>query len=176
MNSFRIWLFRGLAVIPAALMVASSILPWWSASVMGRKVQIYQWGLRHNLEQLSTHLEPDITPFYQTVFAWVFIAVSVGLILYSTWLKGKKGRWLLGSIGLIYIAYVLIAVFVVISNRIVDFDIQLQGLTRIEESGMQIAIMTELRFGYYLAYVAGGLCIILALLRNIIVGRSKLSA
>jgi hypothetical protein len=157
-------------------MVTSSILPWWTASVYDRKVQIFQWGLRHDLEQLASYLEPDTTPFYQTVFAWIFIAVSVGLILYSTFLKGRKGKWLIGSIGLIYIAYVLIAVFAVISNRIVEYDLPLQGQHTIVEGGFKLIIDTDLRFGYYLAYVAGGLCIALAFLRNIITGKPKFDA
>ena len=178
-NSRRDWLFRGLVAIAAGLMIASAISTWWTCDVftpymgdMGT-IKIYQYGLLH----APPEIEEDITPFYQTVLAWVYIAVSVGLMLYSTWLRGRKGRLLLGGIGLIYIAYAAIAAFIVISGRIADFGGVLQGYTEFnyEILSEAVELTTSLRFGYYLAYVAGGACLVLALLRNIIVGKPKIS-
>lgn len=177
MGSWRLWLFRGLVAIIAGLMIASFIMPWWIADFGGgHTVNIYGYGLSHNLEELASYVAGDITPFYQTVLAWIYLTASVGLILFSTWLRGRKGQLLLGGIGLIHIAYVAIAVFVVISGRLADFDISLQGWSTLGESIMTASVYTTLRFGYYLTYVAGGMCIALALLRDIIVGRPNLSA
>ena len=188
-SSWRVWLFRSLVAVAAGLMLVSFIMPWWTANldVMAEikdPIRIYGHGLQHNLVELRQYIETDETPFYQTVLAWVFIAASVGLILFSIWLKGKKGRWLMGGIGLIYIAYVAIAVFVVISGRLGELGIQLQGPTFVPgylhpeamTGGVPYGanMHTTLRFGYYLAYIAGGMCIVLALLRNIITGRPKL--
>jgi len=183
MSSFRVWLFRVLLAIAAGLMIASFTMPWWIAEItheimvgLHGIIEVYSYGLSHNLVELADYLSADVTPVYQTVLAWVYLAVSAGLILFSTWLKGRKGRWLLGGIGLIYIAYAAIAAFVVIANRTGDLGILLQGQSTLQGGGgfgeQTILISTGLQFGYYLAYAAGGLCITLALLRDIIVGKS----
>ena len=101
MSRFRLWLFRGLVAIAAGLMIASFIMPWWIADITHKimgpiaTIKVYSYGLSHNLVELADYIAADETPFYQTVLAWVYLAASVGLILFSTWLKGRKGSWLL---------------------------------------------------------------------------------
>ena len=179
--NYRLWLFRSLVAIAVGLMIASFIMPWWTANVFAPNnvnipdaIRIYGHGLQHDLIQLREYVEADETPIEQTVLAWVYMAVSAGLIMFSTWLKGGKGRWLLGGLGLIYIAYAAIAAFVVISGRLGDWGFSLQGWSYLEE--IDAGINASLRFGYYLSYIAGGLCIILALLRGIIAGRYENAA
>ena len=172
----RVWLFRGLVAIAAALMLASAILPWWTAQVVPEAIgvspsftiTIYQYGIPSNpgVEYASAE---DITPLYQTVLALIYIGVSVGLMLYSTWLKGRKGWWVLGGIGLIYIGYAAIAAFIVIANRIGDFGIPLQGTTSIMWGGQKANIYADLRVGYWLAYATGLMCIALAIVRKKII-------
>lgn len=176
MSSIRVWLFRGLVAIAAGLMVTSAIMPWWIADVVPEQevvpftIEVYQYGIPRDLG--SEYISSDITPFYQTMLAWVYLAASVGLILFSAWLRGRKGRWLLGGIGLIYIAYAAIAAFVVIANRAADFGVPLQGSAAYYEVTF-IDINTRLTFGYYLAHASGLMCIALALLRNKITGKPK---
>lgn len=184
----RVWLFRGLVVIAAGLITASFIMPWWIAdridvsrapeppSILLDAIRIYGHGLQHSLVGLREYVEADETPFYQMVLAWIYLAASVGLILGSAWLKGRKGKWLLGGIGLTYITYAAIAIFVVVAGRLGDFGMPLQGWGSIIEYGGDASIHGGLRFGYYLAYAAGGMCIVLALLRDKIVGKPKLGA
>ena len=102
--------------------------------------------------------------------AWIFLAASVGLILYSTWLKGRKGEWLLGGVGLIYIAYAVIFI-VWVAIRTGDFDISLQGWSTIEREEQAVSAFASLQPEYYLTYASGLTCIALALLRNKIVGK-----
>ena len=142
MGNQKVWLFRGLVAVAAGLMMLAFTMPWWTANfseevnVPGTgNIWIYGWGLRHNLSQLAVYIAEDITPFYQTVLAWIYIAVSVGLIFFSTWLKGRLGKLLLGDIGLIYISYAAIAAFVVIANRTAGFGISLQGLSIMTDGG-----------------------------------------
>lgn len=182
-GNLRLWLFRVLVAVAAGLMVRSFIMPWWSANIIPPgavvspgSIQIYGYGLRHSLVELAEYIAADETPLYQTILAWIYLAASVGLILFSTWLKGIKGRWLLGGIGLIYIAYAAIAVFVVIANRTADFGISLQGWSTITAQGQTGSILTSLKPAYYLAHAAGVMCIALALLRNKIIGRPKSGA
>ncbi|MFC1846454.1 hypothetical protein ACFLYS_00135 [Chloroflexota bacterium] len=187
MISYRVWLFRILAAVAAGLMITSFIMPWWTANFEHfteshpEAIRIYAHGLQHSLGDYSYFVYSDITPQYQTILAWAFLAVSAGLILFSIWLKGNKGRWLLGGVGLIYIAYTAIAAFVVISGRLSEFGISLQGWSTIEIivegteaiSDQIISVLANLRFGYYLAYIAGAICILSALFRNIITGKPK---
>jgi hypothetical protein len=184
MGGFRLWLFRVLVAIAASLMIASFTMPWWIGEItheimvgLHGIIEVHSYGLNHNLVELAEFLAADETPVYQTVLAWIYLVVSVGIILFSTWLKGNKGRWLLGGIGLIYIAYAAIAAFMVIANRTADVGIPMQGVSTFQVEGggfevQSVIISTGLQFGYYLAYAAGGLCLALALFRDIIVGKS----
>lgn len=167
----RIWLPRILVATVAGIMVISFIMPWWSANISVMPVEdairIYAHGLKHEMVQLAQYIAADETPLYQTVLAFIYLGVSVGLILLSTWLKGRKCSWLLGGVGLIYIVYAALAV-IWIAIRSGDFGVSLQGFSIIiiEERGMNIGVDTSLRFGYYLAYVAGIMCIALALFHD----------
>lgn len=183
-SNWRPWLFRILVVVAAGLMVISFAMPWWTASIdhvsRGRvgEIEIYAHGLRHTLVQYASWMANDETPFYQTVIAWVYLAASVGLMFYSTWLKGKKGQLLLGGVGLIYIAYAVIAIFVVIGNRTPDFGVSLEGWSQLkvvteEFEEEWVDVRSSLPLGSFLAYAAGGMCIALALLRGIIVAGPK---
>ena len=179
MIDFRIWLYRGLVSGAAGLMVISFIKPWWIGDLSGQigyigTIKIHAYGFSHNLEYLPEYLVADVTPFYQTVLAWVYLVTSVGLILYSTWLRGRKARWLLGGAGFIYIAYAAIAIiWIAIRTGDIGLGIPLQGYGFILERGRRVDIGTSLQFGCYLAYGAGLMCIALALLRNIITGKLK---
>ena len=182
MSSSRVWLFRGLVAIAAGLMLASFIMPWWTADIfsstleinMKDAIRIYGHGLQHDLIELREYIIQDETPFYQIILSWIYLAASVGLVLFSPWLNGKKAQWLLGSIGIIYITYVLIAVFIIITGRLGELGFILEGYNYWPGTpGASAGIRSSLRFGYYLAYTAGGMCIALALLRGIIVGKPK---
>ena len=175
-KSWRSWLLRGLIAIAAGLMIASFILPWWTAQInlitIKDPIRIYGYGLQHDLLDYREYIIADETPPYQTVIAWVYVAVSIGLAFLSTWLKGRKGQLLLGLVGGGYITYVLVAAFMVISNRLGALDIPMQGMFSTLGPGETIiTVTTSLRFGYYLAYAAGGLFLLLALLSSLIAGK-----
>ncbi|MFC1846474.1 hypothetical protein ACFLYS_00235 [Chloroflexota bacterium] len=183
MGSFRIWFFRFLVAVAASLMILSFAMPWWTVDLMVPEhvvppdtIRIYGFGLQHDLVELRPFIEADETPFYQTVLAWVFVGVSVSLILFSTWLKGRKSNFLLGGFGLIYILYVFIAIYVVIAGRIDDFGIALTGWssqTYTQDFDVSVTHFASFEPGYYLAYAAGGLCLFFAILRNRIIGKTK---
>ncbi len=72
------WLFRLLVAAVGGLMIASFIMPWWVGRFdTGQAINIYGWGLRHNLVSLSSYLVDDVTPIWQTVVAWVYVGLSV---------------------------------------------------------------------------------------------------
>lgn len=183
MYLLRLWLFRILVLAAAALMLTSAILPWWTAhiEVMSEQairevgevsftVELYQHGIPDN--PAREYFRADITPSYQITLAWVYMGVSVGLIALSAFLKGKKGRWLLSIAGLVYIAYAVIAIFLII-NRTGFYQIPVQGIMVGEMD--DYTIETSFHIGYYLAYVSGIACLVLALLRDKILMRGTAS-
>lgn len=189
-GSWRLWLFSALVAVAVSLMVVSFIMPWWTANIFAEEgtnitdaIRVYGHGLEHSLAQLRSYIIEDETPFYQTVLAWVYLGVSTGLVLLSIWLKGRKGSWLLGGIGLIYIAYAAIAAFVVIAGRFNEVGLSMSGVGfslqgwnsfYIEAAGGGGSMYSTLRFGYYLTYAAGLTCLVLALFRDKIIGKPKL--
>lgn len=166
--SLRICILWGLTIIAAALMIISFSLPWWTAQVSpvrggSASIQIYGYGLRHNMVELRSYIKADETPLYQTLLAWAYLATNVGLILGNLRIKYSKSKWLLGSIGFIYIVYATVAIFLVIAHRTSELGISLQGMSRYG-TGLALAfIRTSLQSGYYLTYVAGGMCLVIAL-------------
>ena len=177
MSISRVWIFRGLVAIAGILMIVSFIEPWWTAGLnivaFEDPMRIYSYGFRHSLNELAPYVATDETPFYQTVLAFVFLGTSVLLVMFSTWLKGKKGQLLLGTVGLIYIAYVLIAIYVVVTNRIGIYNMSLQGHSILSEVAGDQAVEADssLRFSYYLAIASGFYIILLAMLRKFILGK-----
>jgi hypothetical protein len=180
---WKIWLYRILVVLGCGLMVVSFALPWWQAGQFDAQsytaktsvsdaITIYGFGLRHNLVQLETYISSDETPLYQSVLAWGYIVVSVVLALASTYIKGLKGRLLLGVVGIGYIAYALAAIFMVISNRLATYGFALKGSSTVVKSGAIITMQADVTSGYYLACATGIFLVILSLLR-ILLERKK---
>jgi hypothetical protein len=130
-------------------------------------LSIFTAGTAINLQMLAPYVAQDVTPTSNIVLAWIYIAVSVGLVLISLRLKRKAGAWLIGFSGLGYIAYATVAAFIVISNRLDSFGIALQGHTTLPMMIGSIHVDASLQFGYYLAYVAGVMCICLAFFRGL---------
>ncbi len=139
----------------------------------GRTIHIYGWGLRHNLLQLAPYIAGDVTPIYQSVLAWCYIALVIIFVISGMFLKGKKGMILMSLAGLSYVVYVSIAIYVVTTNRLADFNIALQGYSTIQQQIGSIVVNARLETGFYMAYIAGTACFVLGLLRDIIQGKLK---
>lgn len=171
MVNWRIWIFRALVLIACVLMLVSFIQPWWIGNLgkTGNVIHIYGWGLRHNLSALASYISKDVTPTWQVALAWVYVVASIILALYSTWIKRWWGQLLLGFVGLGLIAYAAVAINVVVKNRLATFYIPLEGYVSV---GQDIVIYANIQSGYYLAYIAGGIMVTLALLRSLIMGKS----
>jgi hypothetical protein len=183
-GTWREWLYRMLVLIAGVLMVISALLPWWKAQIWHYElgtpwnITIYQWGIPRGEAPSELASFGDFTPAYQMVLAWVYVAASIGLMLWSTWLKGKKGQLLMAAVGLIFAAYAATAAYVVIANRVADFGGTLTGPSLIsvpqqDVSDVKLNLTGKLQTGWYLAYITAGVTILLALLRRIIAGKPK---
>ena len=177
MKGFGFWLFLALIAASIALMVVSFIGPWWTAyieSMPGQPatvnivIDIYQWGIPEGIQ--SEYWAADITPLYQVVLARIFLAASIILAISSHWLKGNKGKLLLGFIGISWIAYA-IGALILISTRTGEYGISMQGIVTLE--AYSVVVTSSLQTGYYLSYAAGLLCVVLALTRNWLTGTNR---
>ncbi len=177
MAFLRAWLFRVLVLAAAAIMLLSAVMVWWTSSteilahahsgIDAFTVSLYQHGIPDNFAR--EYFRADITPSYQVTLAWVYMGVSIALILLSMFLKGRKGRWLLGITGTVYIIYAVVALFLII-DRTGFYSVPLQG--EVFTEGESIT-QTGFHPGYYLAYASGLLCLILALLRDKILVKNE---
>jgi hypothetical protein len=175
----RAWIFFTLCVVAAALFVVSSIGAWWQAVVYHPEygyvgtLKIFQYGILPR-PFYEPQFATDITPTYQVILGHIYIAASVLLILLSAGLKGRKGQWLLAGVGFIYVIYSVVAVLRIYAHTQAHGEL-LQGLSHIPSLDLTapLDIDTKLLPGYYLAYVAGLWCMVLAPLRYIIAGKYK---
>ncbi|MFC2026848.1 hypothetical protein ACFLUX_02615 [Chloroflexota bacterium] len=190
MSNIRAWLFRGLVVMAIGLLVTSWLLPWWQATIFeipGNWVKIHPWGLALNLGGYEVHVSEAKMPVWFAPLMWAYLGICIGAVSYSLWLaekevkivrlKLKRSQLLIGGVGLSYIFIVILAVIVAMIRTEEFFDLKFIGstfiqITQAEESWVD----TKLLPGYWLACGVGPLLIILALLRNKIIGRPKLSA
>jgi len=185
MNRFRVWLFRGLVVVAAGLMVVSFILPWWAARAPSiGNVTIYPHGLFTDLGIYIPYVEGAEMPGYFTPLMWLYLGICVIALLYGSWvvekditigkLKSRVSTLLIGGVGLSYILIVVLAV-VIAAIRTGDFGVTLFGISRVVYHPI-IDVEASLQFGYWLACAVGPLCIVLALLRDKIIVKPKIKA
>jgi hypothetical protein len=167
----KTWILRILVLVLCGFMLLSFILPWWTADVSVIKtpgaIRLYGWGLRHELTQYPQFISQDETPQYQTVLAWCYMALSILLLWLSTWLKGKKGAVLTVVVGLGYLAYTMTALFGVITPRLEEAELVLQGSVFKTILVRSVLITSSLRWGYYLACAAAAVCTLLGFIRLI---------
>ena len=180
MSSARVWLFRTLVMVATGLMFLSWFMPWWTARVpiMGTDplLLMYPYGLKHFVPaSLIPYFEESIPPFWLTIVAFVFIVADIAALLFSLFLKGKWGKLLLGGAGLGYIGFSAIAMIYA------WISVSSQGLAFIGSSPIPFIFHTPtmvatLEPWFFIAQGVGLLCIALALLRDRITGKPKLSA
>jgi hypothetical protein len=114
------------------------------------------------------YFREDITPAYQVTLARVYLGISLASLVVSAFLRGRKSSWLLGLTGTVYIGYLVVSLLLII-NRTGVYAISLQGQLNVDNTH---TITTGLHKGYYLAYISGFSCIMLALLRKVIIKQS----
>lgn len=184
MNRFRVWLFRGLVVVATGLMVVSFVLPWWVAHAPDYgDVTIYPYGLSYDLGIYDPYIKGAEMPGFFAPLIWAYLGICVVALLYGSWLGEKEARigkfkfkvpkLLIGGVGLSYIVVAVLAV-IIAAIRTGDFGVTLFGTSRVLDHPI-IDAEAGLRFGYWLACGVGLLCIALALLREKIIGKSRIN-
>jgi hypothetical protein len=185
MSSSRVWLFRGLVIVAAGLMLLSWFMPWWSADSSGdlelkNAVIIHPYGLEQNMGEFAVYIAGSEMPAWFAPVAWTFLGICIAALLLAAWIENKDVRLigrnvnlsklLVGVVGFLYIFAAVLAV-IVAAIRTADYGLTLQGHTDFERGPARIGVDASAQFGYILAYGVGLLCIALAFLREKIVGQ-----
>jgi hypothetical protein len=137
-------------------------------------VRIYGWGIPKTSGVIGQKIADDITPLYQTRLAWAFIGISSVLAITSTFLKGLRSQLLLGAAGAGTTAYALVAVFVVIQNRLAELGINLQGESYLG-MGMGTVVRANLGTGFYVTLICGLVLILFSALQFLLIGKKPAS-
>jgi hypothetical protein len=196
MNTARVWIFRALVLIGAAGFVYSFFQPWWIAhcesTVAGiHDVVIHPYGLdAGGLEGYFTLLpDPSVVevPQLLIIVIWIFFgatlaAMLLGIIFNKATLPvfGKRlnvSRWTVGVVGLIYIV-VCVAAMLFAMPKIAALGMPFVGDAWVHLGDfamwkIELDVTAWIPFGYWLAIGTGVYLIVIALLRNKIVGKSE---
>ena len=191
MSSFKVWLFRVLVVLSSCFMVVSWFLPWWSASVdtmPGIKdptviAVIHPYGLGQQTGSSFLPAGATEMPIWFAPLMWIYLGICVVALLYALWLGEKEFKWghrkfklaelFIGGVGLSYIL-VAVSAIIVAMIRIGEYGMSLIGDSYVSTGWVAgTEVSAKLLFGYFLAHGVGVMCIILALLRDKIFGRTK---
>jgi hypothetical protein len=179
----KAWLFRGLILIAAGLMVLSWFMPWWMAEVVileGASVVIHPWGLSNTLDFFVVYIEgADMPPWFKYVM-FTYLGIAILALFASMFLKDKAVKILKFKLTLpqliiliVGISYIVVLVVAAIfaAIRTGDFwGLHLVGTTLVVINDLESDVVAGFLPGYYLAYVAGIFMVVLALLRNKIIG------
>ncbi len=168
-----VWLFRGLVIISAGLMVLAWLSPWWAADSSGglslkNAVVIHPWGLEQNLGTYAQYITGADMPGWFAPFAWTYLGICLVVLLCAVVLKDKivrfmGRRWtrseiMVGLVGVSYIGTALI-MFIVAKIRTADFGVNLLGQSKLAVGPERLTIDSSLQIGFWLAIGVGLLMI-----------------
>ncbi len=187
-NSSKVWVFRGLVLAGAALMLVSWFIPWWQAKIDAlhdASITIRPWGLEHTLgpDMAAMVANADMPAFFAP-FMWAFlvacmVALALGLVVKDRMIgvgmfKLSLPQILIAGVGGAYIVALIVAV--VYASMRMDtpafYNMKFIGYTKIVMDVEMAAggVTADLQPGYYIAWVAGVVLLAVGLLRNKILG------
>jgi hypothetical protein len=191
MSNSRTWIFRALVLAAAAFFVFSWFQPWWTAYVVELKVtaiNIYAYGLESFIPaEYKTWIAgyDEAMPAWFTPFMWVYLVICMAVLAFSLFAKSEKGislgkfrislpTLLIAGVGLSVIGVCIIGIIVIQMNLVNFYNAPLNG-TIIVDMGDPYSseVDTSLLSGYYMMWATGAVLLVLSILRQFIVGKSK---
>ncbi|MFZ7133472.1 MAG: hypothetical protein ACOWWR_14065 [Eubacteriales bacterium] len=189
MSLYRAWFFRILIASTIALMIVGWFMDWWACQIyeigIMDVVVIHPWGLWMNEDEIGLFMSrisgADMPGWFAYVM-WAYLAICIVLLLYSMFIKEKTinlfkkihinlPSLIMIGIGISYIIVVLIALIFAAVRTGDFFDMHLIGFTLVDAGEPLISgAEADLKLGYWLSCAVGPILIILALLRNKIIG------
>lgn len=182
------WLFRGLLLIGAGLMLVSWYAAWWSAQlsviVVPDPMVMHPWGVEV-MDVVASAVDRSLyeMPAFFAPLMWLYLVACMAALLASLFVdrtialgsfKVSLPQALIAVVGLSYMAIVGGA-FAVALVRSGFAGVNFIGSTLVYNplTGNETKITGALKPGYWLAVAVGPLLIALALLRNIISGSAR---
>lgn len=191
MGGVRSWIFRLLVVIGAALFVYSFLQPWWTAYIVALEttaINIYAHGLESFIpSEFAAWIAgyDQIMPGWFTPFMWAYMILCMLALAFSLFVSDTK-KLGIGKIkislptlipaivGLSFIIVAVVAVLVISAQLPNFYNAPLNGDFYMDMGDPYISVVeTGLLTSYYMAYVAGGLLLVTAVLRRFIVGKNN---
>ncbi len=186
----RSWIFRVLVLLAGGLMVYSFLQPWWFTEIYElRKVvaEVYPYGLWYDPAAIgifTNQVEAQNMPAWFTSVMWVYFGIAVAAILVGLFIKSKGftigklrigvPNLIIGIVGFSYIVVALAAVYMISTKTAALFDTPFRGFFYLDlGGGMASGGQSDILIGYWLACAAGALLLVLALVRNLIVGKDR---
>jgi len=172
MSIRKTWVFRGLVVAAVILMAVSYFGGWWWRGIIdpagpAEGVWIYPNAFVFDLEGMSLQYIADVDiPGFIDWVPWVYVALAGLAIAYSLWkIRNKASRWLIGLVGLSYVAYA--AFFIFYANmRMGEYDIPLLGKAQVIGNPINVYVTGVISWEYYLACAVGFIFIAISLFYN----------
>lgn len=188
------WIFRILLVAGAAYMVYSWFEPWWSAKILvlpGEDHMVMRpWGIEV-VSQVKKNAEDSLwsMPWFFEPFMWTYLTLCMLALAASLFVKRQisfgfvklpklklpLATVLIGFVGMSYLIAVVLA-FVIGDLRAEMADSNFIGKSKVVHAmtGNKVKMVSDLKDGYWFALYAGPVLILLALLRGLFVGKSKI--
>jgi len=188
-SGVRAMIFRVLTLVGLGFLVWTWFQPWWTAYIEtlqqnGVVIYPYQMVIAGTLRDYPQWIMGAEMPVWFFPLMWVYLAVCVGLLIFSLFdgdeftfslgkLKMSTTQALIGAAGLAYVIFVVVFP-IVISIRAPQFHgVQLQGNIFISmDEHTESYVVTSLQSGYWIACVTAVYLVVLAFLRNKIIGKS----
>ncbi|MBI5034150.1 MAG: hypothetical protein HZB51_26820 [Chloroflexi bacterium] len=187
-SNTRSIIFGVLTISGIGLLLYSWFQPWWQAYIVALSeiaVVIRPWGLVSYMPQeYSKWLVGAEMPSWFGPLMWVYAGAAVGTLVYSMFVSEEQIRLgkfkmslqkaLIALVGLSYIVFVVVCV-IVISIRAKDFyGASVMGTINVSFSDHEVSdVDTGLLSGYWIAASVGPLLVVLAFLREKILGIRK---
>jgi hypothetical protein len=169
-------------------MLVSWFTPWWGAQVsdlLGNDHMVMRpWGVEA-IEIVATYVDSSLIsmPAFFAPLMWLYLGLCMVALLVSLFVEKKitlvrftlsLSQVLIGAVGFSYLI-AAVAAFIVAQIKSGDAGVNFVGSTVVYNpmTGTQTTITGALKSGYWLAVAAGPVLIVLALLRNAIIGRAS---
>ena len=190
-HSVRRWLFGGLLLVGAGLMLVSWFSPWWGARISDLRgvdhIVMRPWGVEV-VGEVSTFADRALysMPALFAPFMWVYLGLCMVALAVSLFVEKEitLGQFklslpqvLIGIVGLSYMIAVVAALSIALI-RSGDGGVQFLGSSIVPNpmTGGRTRFTGALKPGYWLAVGAGPVLVALALLRNTIIGKARVTA
>jgi len=188
-SNTRVWIWRLLVVIGAAILLYAWFQPWWTIDVEGfgdKIAEIRPWGLvvDERVGGFAILLKGTEMPPWFAPFMWVFLGLLVIALLVALFVRGKDllklggmgfnlSEILVAGAGIACIVCVIVAAVYASMRMKATFEVPLQGRAFIDMGEPLIAwVDTYLLPGFYLMGVAGVVLTVLGFGRREITGEA----